>query len=279
MIVELILLGVIGLAVGSFLMVVTERIDTADSFLFGRSHCNHCKKDLSWWKLLPFVGYFLVRGQCLDCHARIPKIYPVFELLTGLIFVLLRFTAPQPVNYPILIFSLLFVCILLVLFFYDWLHQSFPVSVLWAGLGGVVVLNGAKLVLAPALVSRYVTGTPYFEWIGSPSWPWAALLLGGVVGVVLLGLLAFPSRGRWMGYGDVILIALLGLWIGYPFILVALLIAFYAGAIVGVGQLATKTARKDHHLAFGPFLILGAIITQAWGMPILSTIMKWWGAT
>lgn len=80
-----------------------------------------------------------------------------------------------------------------------------------------------------------------------------------------------------MGYGDVILVAILGLWLGYPLIFVAVLLAFYLGAGFGLWHLAKQRVREDHRLAFGPFLILGSIITYVWGEALFAAMMRLWG--
>ncbi len=276
-ILELVFFAILGLAVGSFLTVVAERIDTVESIFWGRSHCNKCKRVLTWWELLPLAGYWLVRGSCRTCRSPISQLYPVFEVITALAFVSLRLATHQPLDYYILIANGVVVSLLLILVFYDWLHHAFPASILWTALGAVLVIDAIKLAIVPNQLQHFWQSGPYLPWLISPASNWLTLILGGVVGGVLLGLLAFPSQGKWMGYGDVILIVILGFWLGYPYVLLAILVAFYTGALVGVWQLASRTARKDHHLAFGPFLILGALITQAWGQNMLLFIMKWWG--
>ncbi len=261
---ELILFGVLGLAAGSFLTLVVERYDTAESILVGRSHCDHCKETLRWWELLPFVGYFIVRGQCPRCNKKIPQVYPFFELITSLAFVAVRATYPTP-HYGLIALELLFVCSLLTLFFYDFLKQLFPGSLLL-----ITALLGLLFVAIRAwATSQGLVGVLQQQIIAS--------LIGAAVGGGALGLLAFPSKGTWMGYGDVIVGAILGLWVAYPTVIVALIMAFYSGALVGGTMLVTHRLRKDHRIAFGPFLILGGFIARVWGEPLWHAVLKLWG--
>lgn len=255
---ELGLFGVLGLAMGSFLTLVVERLDTTESFLLGRSHCNNCKETLRWWEMLPFAGYFIVRGKCVRCNAVIPKIYPLFELITAAAFIMIRLTQPEPVNYILLTLELLFASTILMLFFYDWLFQSFPTVLLLLSLIVGLMLNGAIWGLGYTAVDA----TTFLH----------QMLLGAVVGAGFLALLALPSRGHWMGYGDVIVGAIIGLWVGYPLVIVALAVAFYAGALVGLIQLATKRLANNHHIAFGPFLILGGFVARIWGEQLITWV-------
>ncbi len=77
-------------------------------------------------------------------------------------------------------------------------------------------------------------------------------------------MLWFVTRGRGMGFGDVKLAAVLGLFLGYPRIIVAVYAAFLTGAAVGVIlMLAGKKGWKSK-IAFGPFLILGTVVSLLW---------------
>lgn len=267
-----------GFAVGSFLSLVVDRLDSDESLWVGRSHCNHCKKKLAWWELIPVLGYLFLRGKCVTCKKGIPYRYPLFEIITGLTFGVL-FLANVHTGTPLIfVLELVFGSLLLLLFFYDSLHQSFPATILYASLIAVAYISTIK-----AFTSTMTTGvlpvlTPTFSLFRSPSPPYLSLVIGALVGVGLLGLLAFPSKGKWMGYGDVILIGILGLWLGYPLILLAIMLAFYSGALVGIYLIATKKIGKNHRIAFGPFLIVGALITRAWGPALFMFIMKLWGA-
>lgn len=274
---ELLILIVLGLGVGSFLTLVTNRIDTVESIWIGRSHCNHCKETLRWWELVPFLSFVLLQGRCLRCKKQIPPLYPIFELITAITFVALRVAQPEPVNYWIFGMELILASLLLILFFYDVLHQEFPTSILFMALGWTAITVIAKEIAGAPLHMGTSIEEPILWFMAEPSRHIYSSLVGGIVGAGLLGSISFPSKGQWMGYGDVILAGILGVWLGYPFILIALLAAFYSGAIVGGLQLATKRLRPDHRIAFGPFLIFGGIVTAVWGENIVRYLFQLWG--
>ncbi|MGH2569285.1 MAG: prepilin peptidase, partial [Bacteroidota bacterium] len=233
MLLELLLFFILGLAVGSFVTVVVERLDTVESFWIGRSHCNHCKKVLSWWELLPFISFLILKGRCIRCNRKIPILYPIFELITGLSFLGLRIATPSPTNYWLLVLELIVITVLLILCFYDWVNQAFPAHVLYLALVLVAILAVVHLSLGTPQGRLVNITDPLFHWLSTPNQAVLFYLYGGIVGAGILGLLAFPSKGTWMGYGDVFVGGIIGLWLGYPFVLIALLLAFYGGAFIG----------------------------------------------
>src|SRR3990167_9673658 len=81
-----IFLFVLGLAVGSFLNVLIDRLPREES-IKGRSHCDDCKKTLSWNDLIPILSYVGLRGKCRYCKTNLSWQYPFIELLTTVIFV------------------------------------------------------------------------------------------------------------------------------------------------------------------------------------------------
>ncbi len=255
-----VVLAIIGAAVGSFLTVAVERFERGETFVTNRSICDACKKQLRWWELLPIVSFLGLKGKCARCKAAIPFFSFWFEVITAIVFCVFTLNNTGSVGSPLFYAELVVISSLLLLFFYDIRYQVFP--------GLYLIISAILVALFVVLQTVFVpTDVSLFEHI-----------LGGLVGMLLLGLLAVPSGGRWMGYGDVLLAGILGLWVGYPLVYVCLILAFYLGAIVGVGVLVGRKTAKDHRIAFGPFLILGALITNIWGISLFRAIMHLWGA-
>ncbi len=272
---ELFILGILGLATGSFLTLVVEHMEAGQPFLGGRSHCNHCKKILRWWELLPVLSFVLTKGQCARCHKPIPFIYPIFEVITSLVFVGIAYVNFGQAPLWLVLLELILAAYFLVLFFYDWLYQVFP---------GIILLQTAVLAVIISLVHSQLHLFSYFQvessflgWASSPMHPLSLFSLGALVGGGVLALLALPSRGKWMGYGDVLLSAIIGTWVGYPLIIAALLVAFYSGAVVGIWKILRHRTPIDHRIAFGPFLIFGGIVVRVWGQPIFQFLIRLWG--
>ena len=126
----------IGLMVGSFVNVLADRLPRGESVLWGRSRCDHCKKTLRWYELVPVVSYIVQFGRCRRCHKRLSVQYPVIELATGIGFTLLH-------SLPL---YLLFIS-LLVIFIADFKYQIIPDSMIVLGILAAV-WKGAYLVPA-----------------------------------------------------------------------------------------------------------------------------------
>lgn len=276
MILTTVLVGIFGLAMGSFLLVIAHRLDALPSVITGRSQCDHCHETLHWYELIPLVSYGIQRGRCRNCNHKFSGLYPFFELLTALVAVALWVLYGATMPWWFVMLQWVIASGLMLLLMSDWLYQSFPTWLLLGVLGVLMVHVVVSGYLLSDAYTRVTLFDPLFAWLSAPTVAWQSALLGGLVGGGLPGLLAFPSREKWMGYGDVMVSALLGLWVGYPFILLLLILAVYIGALVGVGLLMSQKAQKNHQIAFGPFLIVSAFVIQVWGRELFYVIMQWW---
>src|SRR5262245_17416613 len=84
---QAILLGALGLVVGSFLNVCIYRLPRRQSVNWPGSRCTSCNRPLSWYENIPVVSWLALRGRCRTCSQRISMIYPIVELITGALFV------------------------------------------------------------------------------------------------------------------------------------------------------------------------------------------------
>ena len=85
-----------------------------------------------------------------------------------------------------------------------------------------------------------------------------------VMGAAYLAL-HWASRGS-LGFGDVKLALLLGLpagWIGWDAVLLALVLPFALGGIAALALLVTRRATLQSQIAFGPFMVLGALLAAS----------------
>jgi prepilin signal peptidase PulO-like enzyme (type II secretory pathway) len=271
----LVLVGIIGACCASFAAVVAERAGSERSIITGRSECNHCGKTLRWWELTPLLGYVFVRGKCARCHTRIPWQYPTFELFGALAFVVMWIASAELPIY-LRVGELIFTTLLLILFYSDWRDEVFDAPILYSAGVIALILAIGRVMWADSASS--VIADPLFRWLSEPRSMLGMVVMGGIVGAGFLGLFALPTKGTWMAWGDVILAGVLGIWVGYPGIVVTLILAFYLGAIIG-GIMLWLTKGKTKRIAFGPFLIVGALVAQVWSPDILMAIMKLWSIT
>lgn len=268
---------VFGTIIGSFLNVVALRYGTGQSIVSKSSHCFSCGKKLFWPELIPIISFFIQKGRCIKCKSRIFWQYPVVEMMTGTIFVLIfnkifsfnlgifDFIGNWELeigNFALVIYYWLIFSLLIAISIYDFRHQIIP--------------NG--LVYAFVILSLF---SVFFEiGYGNLIENWsleianvdvAIRFLAGLVFFLCFGLLWFLSRGKWMGFGDAKLAIGIGWLMGLSKGLIALLFSFWIGSIVGIFLLlfSPKNFTMKSRIPFGPFLCLGMLLAFLWGDEIL----------
>ena len=100
---------ILGILIGSFLNVVILRIPKDESVVFGASHCTSCGEGLKAWHNIPLFSWIFLRGKCSYCKTKISIQYPIIELLSGLIFLLIaiKYGLSLPVLFIVLSFFML----------------------------------------------------------------------------------------------------------------------------------------------------------------------------
>ena len=242
-----------GLTIGSFLNCVIYRLEKKESFLKGRSYCPNCKHILNWQDLIPVFSFLWLQGKCRYCRKSISWQYPMVELVTGLMFLLIFLASrdlAQPDNF--LLFNTVYLWILtsllIVIFVYDLKHYIIPDSIVYPG-----------IVIAIIYQLFRIWNFGHWDLFGISN-----LGISILPAFFLLAIILF-SGGRWMGMGDFKLAILMGLILGWPNILFALFSAFSLGAIIGLGLIATKKKGLKSEIPFGPFLITGTFLALFWG--------------
>jgi len=237
---SIVIVFVLGLFIGSFLNCVVYRLHEKKSFLRGRSFCPQCKHNLSWWDLVPVFSFLLLRGKCRYCKKKISIQYPLAELLTAIIFVLVfEF-------YSINLFWLVITALLIVIFIYDLNYLLIPDSVLIIA----IILTLFYLFISPVFILNYI--------------------LSGLGASAFFLIIYLISKGKWIGFGDVKLAILIGLLVGWPNIIISLFSAFLLGAIIGIGLILTGKKKLKSEVPFGPFLIIGIYIALFFGDKIVN---------
>lgn len=224
------LLVLFGLAIGSFVSVVSYRIPRNLGFVKGRSFCDNCKKDLMWYDNIPLFSFLFYRGVSRCCNKKISIRYPAIEV-TSLLGVLVTWIIFH--NMTLVILFLLSLCIFII----DLEHQIIPDELSWLVLVLGLMANSQSLmtVLFPAFFLS-----------------------------LLLLTLHLVTSGRGMGLGDVKLSIALGLWLGLENGLTWIMVSFILGGIVSSVLLILKKANLKTKIAFGPFLIFAFWIIILW---------------
>lgn len=250
-----IFLGILGLAVGSFLNVVIVRMPAEESLLHPPSKCPLCETAISPRDNIPVLSWLLLRGKCRSCGEPIPAGYPLVEASNCLLWVLaaLRFGDSWAVIPFLLLFSTLLAQSVIDLELYRLLDKiTFPV------LAASVVLIGVIGAIE-----------------GEPSRITMALL--GAAGYFLFLFVPAFLYPKGMGLGDVKLALLMGLYLGWvhPVLcLYAVIVACLLGLVAG-GILYFARGRKSSQFPFGPWLALGCVLVLLGS----STILEFYGLT
>ena len=229
-----------GLIIGSFLNCLIYRLEIEDSPFKGKSYCPKCKHVLKWPDLIPVLSFFLLRGRCRYCSQKISWQYPLVEIATGLLFLLIF-------NAGFSVFYFIIAPLLIVIFVYDLKHYLISDQVIYPAIILVLFYN----LLRPDLLTRL------------------DLFLSAFGAALFFLLLVLITRGGGMGIGDIKLAFFMGLFLGWPNILIALFLAFFLGAVVGTGLILLNKKTLKSEVPFAPFLIIGTLIALFWGQNII----------
>lgn len=239
MFVTAILAALLGAMMGSFINMAVWRTREGKAWT-GRSKCVHCGMVIAARDLIPIVSFFLLGRRCRSCRKPISWQYPIVEAVTALLFVLALLRYTSGFAFPEFFSPLEW----LVFAIRDWILISFLVAlsaydVRYMELPDRFTLPGA----VAALLFNLFLGAD-----------WRLLVLGGLTIAGFFLAQAVFSKGRWVGDGDVRLGLLMGFALGLYEGLAALLVAYVAGALVGIVLVVRKKVKMDTMIPFGVFL-------------------------
>ncbi|HLQ86573.1 MAG TPA: A24 family peptidase [Salinisphaeraceae bacterium] len=263
-------IGLLGLAVGSFLNVVILRLPrmlmtawrTDAAAVLGQpeqapeetfnlawpaSACPHCATPIRAWQNIPVLGFILLRGRCAGCEKPISRQYPLVEIAAaGMGLVVAWHFGPTLAC----LLALLLSWALLALAVIDWQTQLLPDNItlplLWLGL------------LA-------ASATAFVDPVSA--------IIGAAAGYLVLWLVFHLFRlltgKRGLGYGDFKLLAALGAWLGWQQLPLILVLASVSGALAGLALIASGRLRRGSTMPFGPFLAAAGWLTLVAGDTIM----------
>ncbi|WP_276606535.1 prepilin peptidase [Ramlibacter rhizophilus] len=263
---DALLLGLLGLLVGSFLNVVIHRLprmmerqwaaECAElagtplpeqppyDLMRPRSACPHCGHRIRWWENIPVASYLALRGRCASCNAAIGLRYPAVELATAALFAYVGWRWGLT---PVAAAWCLFAAALLALALIDWdttlLPDDITLPLLWAGL------------IAAALG---------WSAVGLPDALWGAVAGYLSLWLVYHGFKLLTGK-EGMGFGDFKLFAALGAWFGWQALVPIILMASVIGAVIGIGMKLRSSLREGGYVPFGPFLALAGLTAMVAG--------------
>lgn len=258
----------VGIFIGSFLHVLVDRIPRGESFSRGRSHCDHCRHTLAWFDLIPVFSWLQLGGKCRYCKKQISAYHPLVEVTTGIIFVIFTWVLAHSfvLFSPFFLFAYAYFLFLfsafIVIFFTDLKYGIIPFKVVSFGVIVALLWYLLPLILPPL---AQMAQQHYF----------LNAFLSGLGAFAAFFLLFLATRGRGLGFGDVVFVFLMGFALGFPRIILGMYIAFISGAIISVILVwIGRKKLKGETIPFGPFLVAGTVISLLWGDYLIAAIMS-----
>jgi len=248
----IIIIALCGLAWGSFLNVVIYRVPRRLSLVHPPSSCPSCKTRIKFYDNIPAVSYLVLRGRCRYCRQRIPFTYFLVELLTPTVFLVLH--GKYALNLQFFA-ACLFSSLLIALGLIDYYHKILPDRITLPG----IVLSLAYSFFRPDLTF------------------WKSVI-GASVGAGFLlfiyGTYYLVRKKEGLGMGDVTMMLLVGAYLGWQKTLLTLILASFAGALVGISLVLIKKKNLQYSLPYGTFLAPAAWVALVWGDRIVSAYLS-----
>ncbi|PIE00129.1 MAG: prepilin peptidase [Thiothrix nivea] len=262
----LVTVGLASLMIGSFLNVIINRLPvmlerewkqecneflghtdtTADNTRFNlavpRSQCPKCGHQITVLENIPLLSYLFLRGKCSDCKTPISIQYPLVEITTALLSMLIaaKFGFSKET-----LALLILTWTLITLFMIDaqtmLLPDNLVYPLLWLGL--LLNLNGFFITLADSVIGAMV---------------------GYLILWSLFHLFKLLTGKEGMGYGDFKLLAALGAWGGWQILPFVIFASSAFGAIFGITVMLLKGQRESQPMPFGPWLAMAGFVALVW---------------
>lgn len=234
---------IFGAAIGSFLNVCIFRLPENNSIIKPSSQCPYCHHPIRFYDNIPIISYFVLQGKCRDCRGRISWRYPLVEIITALLSLILFLKFGLSLNF--LVFFI-FTAVLIVITFIDLDHQIIP---------DVLTLPGIPLFFLAAV---FLVKVPWKDAL-------IGLLIGGGVLMTIAIVYEFITKREGMGGGDIKLLAMIGGFFGWQSLIFVLLFSSFTGAIIGITAMIIKKQDTKYAVPFGPFLSAAAVAYIFWG--------------
>ena len=247
--------GLLGLAVGSFLNVVILRLPEGRSLWRPASACPGCGTALAWHDNVPVLSFLALRGRCRTCGMAISWQYPLVEIVTAAVFLLAWLELGPSVDFVV---AAVFLAALVAITGIDLRHRIIP---------DVISLPGILAGLVASLATQRVF------WLDSV----LGILVGGGVFLAIVIGYGLVTGTEGMGLGDAKLGAMLGAFLGWKALLFALFVSILLGGTVASALLAVGGVGRKDPIPFGPFLAFGGLAGLFWGERVVEWYLSGFG--
>jgi leader peptidase (prepilin peptidase)/N-methyltransferase len=223
------------------------------------SRCPKCQEPIKPWQNTPVISYIFLRGKCAKCGEKISIRYPIVELICGLLFLgaFYNFYFLQGNIYQFIVACYLSAAFLII-FMIDLDHRIIPDSI---SLSGIII--GFAVSFLPHT---------HLSWLQSL----IGILVGGGVFLAVAEIGDRIFKKESMGGGDIKLAAMMGAFVGWKGILLTLALGSFFGAVIGGGALLfAKDKEAARTVPFGPFLVVGGLISYYWAEDIIRAYLNY----
>ena len=240
-----IFLGLIGMCIASFLHTLVFRIERGSelrALLFESSNCDRCKKNIPWYALIPFFGYLIIGGKCVNCKAKIPIIYPLSELFLGVSFGAFVYFNVQAEFYVILAF-------LFFMSFFDINSQSIPRKVVHLFL---IISLLSTIVIFFAYQYHYYLIYDFFI---------AKIISLSVTMLVVVIIMILNFFKKSFGFGDILILIGLGIFFDRSKILFVFFVTLIVSLLYIIIMLIFKKITLKSYIPLVPFITIAYVIS------------------
>ena len=221
-----------------------------------RSRCPSCGHQISALENIPVISWLFLRGKCSQCGAAISIRYPLIELTTALLSVLVAWTfGVQWFTLAAIVLTWVLIALTVIDFDTQLLPDNITLPFLWLGI--LLSLTG----ISPISLTDSVTGA----------------IAGYLVLWTVYQLFKLITGKEGMGFGDFKLLALLGAWLGWQALPMILLLSALVGSIVGISLILVLGRDKNIPIPFGPYLASAGFIALLWGPQIKQAYFNFMG--
>ena len=249
----------------------------------GRSQCLHCGKKIQWHDNIPLISFFILGGKCRYCKKPISWQYPLVELATGILFVLVYIQSPSP-----LVEAGINIILPLPIVGQGWLNIS-PSPLVGEGWGEGGILLLRNLIYISFLIVIFVYDLRWYYILDIVTIPaliiaflfniflgfgFLNLLFGAIIGAGFFLAQYIISSGKWIGGGDIHLGAVMGVMLGWKIVILALFLAYTIGAAISLALIVMKIKKFSSKIPFGTFLSLATVVSLLYGEKIVGVYMS-----
>ena len=232
---------IFGLVFGSFYNVVGYRLPKKESIAFPASHCPNCNHKLKFYENIPVLSYIFLTGKCKVCKKKISIIYPLFELITGVLFLLSYMAFGLSIEF---VSSIIITSVFIIISISDIRYYEIPDEVL---------IIGSILLVITYIISSVINNVSFVIGVVKP----VLYALGSFAILYLIKILAdFLFKKESLGGGDIKLMFFIGLAIGLDMSIVAIFISSFIALPLSIVTLLKKNTNV---LPFGPYLAISSI--------------------